>query len=76
MMALEAGDATESERFQKRKSDIDRAKNSIRRLVVTRSDFRLHAEELTRLSAVLGRPFDEHAWSLMARVALGTTSQR
>jgi hypothetical protein len=66
VLALEAGDSTAAERLQKRKAEIDRAKNSIRRLVVTMSDFRSHAEELARLSAVQGRPFDENAWSLVA----------
>ncbi len=67
MLAIEAGDSSEAERLQKRKAEIDRAKNSVRRLVVTGSDFRSHADELARLSAVQGRPFDEHAWSLVAR---------
>jgi tetratricopeptide (TPR) repeat protein len=71
VLALEAGDSTEAERLQKRKAEIDRAKNSIHRLVVTLSDFRSHAEELARLSAVQGRPFDQQAWSLVASTHSG-----
>ena len=66
VLALEAGDLTEAERLQERKAAIDRAKNSVHRLIVTRSDFQPHAEELVQISAAMGRPFDEHAWSLVA----------
>ena len=71
VLALEAGDLTEAERLQKRKAEIDHAKNRIRRLVVTLSDFRSHAEELAQLSAAEGRPFDQHAWSLVASTLSG-----
>jgi tetratricopeptide (TPR) repeat protein len=66
VLALEAGDSAEAQRIQARKTEVDRAKNFIRRLVVTLSEFRPHARELARLSAVQGRPFDEQAWSLVA----------
>ena len=71
VLALEAGDSTEANRLQKRKAEIDRAKNSIRRLVVTGAAFRSHAAELVELSAVQGRPFDQHAWSLVAESLSG-----
>ncbi len=66
MLALEAGDSSEAETLQKRKAEIDRAKNSIRRLVVTGTAFKTHAAELARLTAVEGRQFDQNAWSLVA----------
>ncbi len=45
VLALEAGDSTEANRLQKRKAEVDRAKNSIRRLVVTGTAFRSNAAE-------------------------------
>jgi enediyne biosynthesis protein E4 len=74
VLALEAGDSTGAERLQERKAEIDRAKNSVHRLIVTRSEFQAHAEELVRISAVLGRQFDEHAWSLVAWAISGQPS--
>ena len=66
VLAIEEGDTTEAERLQRRKAEIDRAKNSIHGLVVKKSDFRSQAKELARLSAILERPFDQNAWLLVA----------
>src|SRR5262249_43107225 len=66
VLALEAGDLKEAERLQRRKAEVDRAKDRIHKLIVRKIDFRPHARELSRTSAVLGRQFDEHAWSLVA----------
>ncbi len=76
VLAFEAGDSAQAERLQTRKAEIDRARNSIRRLVVTLSEFRPHAQELARLSAIQGRPFDEQAWSLVAATLSGRTHDR
>jgi tetratricopeptide (TPR) repeat protein len=66
VLALEAGDLTEAQRLQRRKAEVDRAKDSIHKLIARKIDFRSHARELARVSAVLGRQFDSHAWSLVA----------
>jgi tetratricopeptide (TPR) repeat protein len=71
VLAVEAGDARAAERLHKRKAEIDGATNSVRRLVVTESAFGPHAEELVQLSAVQSRPFDQHAWSLVASALSG-----
>jgi hypothetical protein len=60
------GEIEEAVRLQRRKAEIDRAKDWIHKLVVRRIEFREHARELARLMALLGRPFDHHAWSLVA----------
>jgi enediyne biosynthesis protein E4 len=74
VLAVEAGNSAEAERFQKRKAEIDHARNWIRGLVVTGSEFRRHAAELARTSGVLGRTFDQNAWSLVAFAAAGMQS--
>jgi enediyne biosynthesis protein E4 len=66
VLALEAGDATEAARLQRRKAEVDRAKDSIHKLIVRNIEFESHALELARDSAVLGRQFDQRAWSLVA----------
>jgi tetratricopeptide (TPR) repeat protein len=66
VLARQAGDSSEAERLQRRKAEIDRAKDRIHKLIVRKTDFRTHARELARVSAVLGRQFDERAWSLVA----------
>ena len=73
VLALEAGDSKEAERLQRRKAEIDRAKDRIHKLIVRNIDFRSHAHELARVSAVLGRQFDEHAWSLVAATSSAST---
>ncbi len=65
-LTREAGDLEEAGRLQRQKTQIDRAKDWIHKLVVRRIDFRDQASELAGLSAILGRPFDRHAWSLVA----------
>jgi enediyne biosynthesis protein E4 len=66
VLALESVGPQEAERLQRRKAEIDAAKDRIHKLVVRNVDFQSHALELARDSAVLGRQFDEHAWSLVA----------
>jgi hypothetical protein len=73
VLAQEAGNLKEAERLRRRKAEIDRAKDSIHKLIVRKIDFRPHARELSRVSAVLGRPFDEHAWSLVAATSSAST---
>src|SRR5262249_36496223 len=73
VLALEAGDLKEAERLQRRKAEVDRAKDRIHKLIVRKIDFRPHARELSRTSAVLGRQFDEHAWSLVATTSPSST---
>jgi enediyne biosynthesis protein E4 len=73
VLALEAGDSKEAERLKRRKAEIDHAKDSIHKLVVRNIDFQSHALELARLSAVLGRQFDERAWSLVAATSSALT---
>ncbi len=68
-LVREAGDTEQAERLQRRKAEIDRVKDRIHKLVVRRIDFQEHARELAEMSAVLGRPFDQHAWSLVAGTA-------
>ncbi len=65
-LARGAGDLEEAGRLRRRKAEIDRAKDAIHKLVVRKSEFREHARELAGRSAILGRPFDHHAWSLVA----------
>jgi hypothetical protein len=65
-LAREGGDRREAERLQHRKAEIDQAKDQIHKLVVRRIAFRSRARELARLSAVLGRTFDAHAWTVVA----------
>src|SRR5262249_19152670 len=59
--------------LQRRKAEVDRAKDRIHKLIVRKIDFRPHARELSRTSAVLGRQFDEHAWSLVATTSPSST---
>jgi enediyne biosynthesis protein E4 len=66
VLALEAGDSNEAERLQRRKAEVDLAKDRIHKLIVRKLDFRSHTQELARASAVLGRQFDKHAWSIVA----------
>ncbi|WP_435008291.1 FG-GAP-like repeat-containing protein [Tundrisphaera lichenicola] len=66
VLAREAGDTGEAERLQRARAEIDRAKDYIHKLVVRKIEFRSVAGELARLSGLLGRHFDEHAWSLVA----------
>jgi enediyne biosynthesis protein E4 len=73
VLALQAGDSKEAERLQRRKAEIDRAKDSINKLIVRGIDFRSHAGELALVSTVLGRQFDEHAWSLVAAMSSAQT---
>src|SRR5262249_17890897 len=51
------------------------AKDRIHKLTVRKIDFRTHAQELAQISAILGRHFDKHAWSLVAATSSGL-SQR
>jgi tetratricopeptide (TPR) repeat protein len=73
-LARAAGEIEEAVRLQRRKAEIDRAKDWIHKLVVRRIEFREHARELAGLMAVLSRSFDHNAWSLVA--ATGATSGR
>jgi tetratricopeptide (TPR) repeat protein len=70
-LAREAGESEQAARLQRRKAEVDRAKDWIHKLVVRGLEFRAHARELAELSAVLGRPFDQHAWSLVAASTAG-----
>jgi tetratricopeptide (TPR) repeat protein len=65
-LAREAGDLDEAGRLRQRKAEVDRARDRIHKLVALRIDFRDHAQEVAELSAILGRSFDHHAWSLVA----------
>jgi tetratricopeptide (TPR) repeat protein len=76
VLAREAGDLKEAERLQRRRAEIDRAKDYIHKLVVRRIEFRLHAQDLAWLSALLGRPFDHHAWTLVAASTRSSASPR
>jgi len=73
VLAREAGNSKEAERLQRRKAEVDRAKDRIHKLIVRKLNFRSHAQELARASAVLGRQFDEHAWSLVAATSPAET---
>jgi tetratricopeptide (TPR) repeat protein len=66
VLALEAGKIEEAKRFQRRKAEIDRALDSIHKLVVRKVEFGPHAQDLSQQSAILGRQFDAHAWSLVS----------
>ena len=66
VLAREAGDSKEAERLMRLKTEIEHAWDQIHKMVVRDVDFRSHAQELARLSAKLGRTFDENAWSLVA----------
>jgi tetratricopeptide (TPR) repeat protein len=68
-LTREAGDLDEAVRLQRRKAEIDRAKDWIHKLVVRRIEFREHARELAGFMATLGRSFDHHAWSLLTAAA-------
>jgi tetratricopeptide (TPR) repeat protein len=65
-LATESGDSALADSLKRRKGEVDRAKDWIRKLVVRGIAFRDHATELAGLSIVLGRPFDQHAWLLVA----------
>jgi tetratricopeptide (TPR) repeat protein len=65
-LVREAGDIEEAGRLQRRKAEVDRAKDWIRKLIVRQIAFREHPGELAGRMAVLGRSFDHHAWSLVA----------
>jgi tetratricopeptide (TPR) repeat protein len=60
------GDLEAAARLRRRKAEIDRAKDFVRKLVVRGIDFREHASELVGVMAILGRPFDRLAWSQIA----------
>jgi len=66
VLLLAEGQPTEAESLRRRKAEVDRAKNRIDKLVKRGLDFRPRAPELAKLSAILGRRFDENAWSLVA----------
>jgi tetratricopeptide (TPR) repeat protein len=66
VLAQESGDLKEAQRLRRRKAEIDRAKDDVHKLIVRKIDLRSHARDLARISAVLGRQFDEQAWSLVA----------
>ncbi|HEV3121996.1 MAG TPA: FG-GAP-like repeat-containing protein, partial [Isosphaeraceae bacterium] len=72
-LALEDGEPKEAENLRMRKAEVDRAKDSIDKLVKRGLDFRPRAAELAQMSAILGRKFDEHGWELVA--ALGSHEQ-
>jgi tetratricopeptide (TPR) repeat protein len=65
-LARGAGDTEEVARLQRRKAEVDRAKDWIHKLVVRLIPFRDHPGELADLMETLGRSFDHHAWSLVA----------
>jgi tetratricopeptide (TPR) repeat protein len=65
VLAIEARDAAEAERKQRRKLEVDRAKDYFRKFIVHSMEFRPHAGELARESAIMGREFDENAWRLI-----------
>ncbi len=76
VLAVEAGDPREAERLQRRKAEVDRARDYLRKLIVRAIDFRPHARELVRESAVLGRRFDENAWLVVASSSSPSQSSR
>ena len=73
VLAQEAGDLQEAERLRRRKAEIDRAKDRNPQAHRAQNRLRSHARDLARVSAVLGRRFDEHAWSLVAATSSAST---
>jgi len=65
VLAIEAGRIDEAKLLHGRKAEIDRVMDSIHKLVIRKLPFGPHASDLSQQSAILGRPFDEHAWSLV-----------
>jgi tetratricopeptide (TPR) repeat protein len=65
-LAAEASDTSSAGELLRRKGEIDRAWDHLRRLVILEVDFRSQAADMVRLSAILGRPFDQNAWYLIA----------
>lgn len=81
VLAIEARHAPEAERKQRRKAEVDRAKDYFRKFIIQSMEFRPHAGELARESAILGRQFDENAWrliesSLRSPASMQTTTAR
>lgn len=72
LIASEAGEAPEARALREHKAEIDRSKDRFRKLLLGPDRLEDQAEELARLSRLLGRPFDARAWSLLARRTTGT----
>src|SRR5262249_2504011 len=68
-LTRETGDLEEVGRLQRRKAEVDRAKDWVHKLVVRLIAFRERPAELAERMAILGRSFDHHAWSLLAASA-------
>ena len=65
VLAVEAGQSREAEGFRRRKAEIDRTQDRLRKLLLDANPSP-HAEELARLCRTKGRDFDARAWSLVA----------
>lgn len=65
VLEFQAGNTRRSEELRRRKAEVDRAQDRIRKLLLEPVPA-VHATELAGLSRVLGRGFDERGWSLVA----------
>lgn len=62
-LELQAGRHEEAERLHRRKSELDQAKDQVRRLLMHTEALAAEAGGLARLTGVLGRRFDAQAWA-------------
>ncbi len=65
VLEFQAGDVRRSEELRRRKAQVDRAQDRVRKLLLD-PDLKAHAGELAGLARDLGRTFDARAWSLVA----------
>ena len=74
VLAVEGGDLKEAERLQRQKAEVDRALDSVHKLVVKEHAFRPNAGSIAKQAEVLGRSFDARAWTLVAAADSGSPS--
>ncbi len=64
VLTFQAGQPREAEELRRRKAEVDKAQDRVRRILLD-PDIPAHAEELSRLCRALGRDFDARGWALV-----------
>ncbi len=72
VLAVQAGQTREAEGFRRRKAEVDRAQDRLRKLLLEPNPA-TYAEELAGLCRATGREFDARGWSLVAEARAGAS---
>ena len=66
VLKFQTGRPHEAEQVHRRKAETDNAYDKIRRTLMDEAQFVRRAQELSELSAVVGRTFDAQGWAILA----------